>query len=334
MTPLSELADLLDLQSGVISRRQALAIPGESEASIRRRLRRREWVLIHPGVYVDHTGPVTWQQRAWAGVLAVAPAALCHESALRAADGPGRRGYDDDGPVHVAIDHRRTVTAPEGVVVDRMRNFKKRTQLNSSPPRVRIEHAVLSCAAQAAQDRDAISVLSDAVRSRRTTAARLLEALDSHRRIARRTLLAGVLTDAANGTHSVLEFEYLRRIERAHGLPRPMRQSRERSGDTSIYRDAEYPDYGIVIELDGRLGHTSAAERDSDFERDLDTALTQRTTIRIGWIQVIERSCPTARKMADLLRQKGWQGVMCKCPDCPDQQRVGLLSPVDRDPTR
>jgi hypothetical protein len=334
MTPLSRLADLLDLQSGVIARRQALAITGESEATIRRRLRRSEWVVVHPGVYVNHTGPLTWQQRSWAATLALAPAALSHDSALRAADGPGRREHDDDGPIHVAIAHSRTALAPDGVVVHRMRHFGKRVQLNVSPARVRIEHAVLSCAAEAPDERRAIAVLSDAVRSRRTTAARLLLALETHSRIARRVFLAGVLTDAASGTHSVLEFEYLRRIERPHGLPRPDRQKRDDSDAGSLYRDAEYPDYALVLELDGRLGHSTASERDGDFERDIDTALTERTTVRMGWIQVTERPCTTAGKLAQLLRQRGWPGVMKRCPDCPVEQRVGLVSPTDSDPTR
>ena len=45
--------------------------------------------MVHPGVYVNHTGELTWLQRAWAAVLFAWPAALSHDSALRAADGPG-----------------------------------------------------------------------------------------------------------------------------------------------------------------------------------------------------------------------------------------------------
>ena len=74
--------DPLFEQSGVISRGQAQA-NGLSEGDIRRLLRRRDWVKVHPGVYVNHTGELTWLQRAWAGVLFAWPAALSHESALR-----------------------------------------------------------------------------------------------------------------------------------------------------------------------------------------------------------------------------------------------------------
>lgn len=101
------IAELLELQDGVISRQQSLAL-GMKPHDIRRMLRRREWARVHAGVYVNHTGPLTWQQKAWAAVLFAEPAALCGHSALRAADGPGRRSHDDDGPVHVAA----TATAP------------------------------------------------------------------------------------------------------------------------------------------------------------------------------------------------------------------------------
>ena len=42
-------------QDGLISRRQALG-HGLSVVEIKRRLRRRDWVAVHPGVYVNHTG--------------------------------------------------------------------------------------------------------------------------------------------------------------------------------------------------------------------------------------------------------------------------------------
>lgn len=50
---------LLRQQSGVISRRQALDT-GLQHHQIRRLLRRNEWARVHHGVYVNHTGPLTW----------------------------------------------------------------------------------------------------------------------------------------------------------------------------------------------------------------------------------------------------------------------------------
>lgn len=77
----TEIGELLELQSGVIARHQVL-VNGMAEHDIRRLLRRREWSTVHPGVYVNHTGPLTFLQRAWAAVLLAWPAALCHQTAI------------------------------------------------------------------------------------------------------------------------------------------------------------------------------------------------------------------------------------------------------------
>lgn len=298
----------------MVSRRQVLEC-GLAEHDIRRMLRRREWASVHEGVYVDHTGTPTWLQRAWAAVLFAWPAALSHESAIRAADGPGRRDRPETRPIQVAISHRRTVVAPEGIVVHRVLDLSARVRWNASPPRLRIEEAVLDVAAGADTEHRAIAVLADAVQSRRTTAARLTEALQRRRRIARRPLLRGVLADIAEGTCSVLEHAYLTRVERAHGLPRPDRQ--HSPPGRVVLRDVDYEEFGLVVELDGRLFHDNPTARDADLERDLDSLVTQaRPTARLGWGQVFDRPCSTAGKVATLLRRRGWTGTPVGCPSC------------------
>ena len=99
-----DLDALLRHQDGLVSRRQALG-HGLSVTDIKRLVRRREWVAVSPGVYVNHTGALTWRQRAWAAVLAAGPgAALCLGSALRGHEGPGRKRVDTS-TIHVAVPH-------------------------------------------------------------------------------------------------------------------------------------------------------------------------------------------------------------------------------------
>lgn len=320
----TDLTRWLADQAGVVAREQVLTVHGESDATIRRRIRRREWAQVHPGVYVNHTGPLTWLQRAWAAVLVAAPAALCHASAIRAADGPGRRDVDD-APIHVAVARDRIVRPPKGVVVHRISDFEGRVQERLGPPRVRIEHAVIDVADDQSDEMRLIATLADAVRSRRTTAARLLATVDSRRRLKRRDLLRAVLGDVAAGTCSALEQAYLDRVERAHGLPQAGRQVRE-SAKGTLYRDVEYA-VGLLVELDSHLFHNTAAARDRDMERDLDAALTGRDTIRIGWGQAYVRPCATAVKIGELLRQRGWTGRPTTCPRCAPPQCGGAPSP-------
>lgn len=176
------ISEIIARQSGVIARFQALG-HGVTENDVRRLLRRREWVALHPGVYVDHTGVPAWIQRAWGAVLFAWPAALCAESALRATEGPGRR---DDGLIHVAIDRHRSLAAPPGVRVHRMAHLRARTRWNLGPPRLRYEDAVLDVAASADTELTAVGVLVGAVQSRRTTAKRMSDALADRERSPRR----------------------------------------------------------------------------------------------------------------------------------------------------
>lgn len=322
------IAELLELQDGVIARRQALEL-GCTPNDLRRLLRRREWVRVFPGVYVDHTGPLTWQQRAWAAVLLAWPGALCHSTALRAADGPGRRSFDESAPLHVAVDRTRSFVAdPARIVAHHLAHLEDRVNWNLRPPRVRIEHAVLDVAAEADDDFAAIELLANAVQSRRTTAPRIRAVLDDRQRVARREFLASVLGDIAEGACSVLEHGYLTGVERPHGLPTADRQVGA-SARGPVYRDVTYAAQSFVVELDGRLFHDDAASRDKDMDRDLDAAIDGLRTIRVGWGQVYRRPCLTADRIGRLLQLNGWEGAPTPCPDCDSEQRPAAVSPDD-----
>ena len=137
---------LLAAQDGIVSRAQ-LVDAGCQPHDIERMLRRKVLFVAVPGVYVDHNGPRSWQQRAWVAVLACWPAALSGRSALRAENGPGMRRFDEDSPIEVAVDLARTVRDKPDVRVRRMAGFAARTRWNASPPRVRYEEAVLDVVA-------------------------------------------------------------------------------------------------------------------------------------------------------------------------------------------
>ncbi len=302
------------MQAGVGTRAQ-LETLRYAPHDLARWRRRRELVALHPGVYVDHTGQPTWLQRAWAAVLHLEPAALCHESALRIADGPGRLDRGVDEVIHVMVAERRRVLAPPGVRVHRRRDFEQLILRNLSPPRQRYEAAALDVAIDAPDELAAVAVLAAGVQGRRTTARRLLEHSRSRARVPRRSWLEGVLADVADGTCSTLEHGFLARVERPHGLPRARRQVGEQTAGGRVYRDV---DFGrLVVELDGRLHHDSAEARDRDFERDLDAALLGKSTVRLSWGQVFARPCSTAAKLAGLLTRQGWRGTPHPCgPAC------------------
>ena len=314
-----DLHELLQLQDGVVARRQILTADARP-SDIERLLRRRDLVRMLPGVFINHTGDPTWHQRAWAGVLYAWPAALSHQSALRAAAGPGWRAHNDGDPISLAIDDRRRIVSPIGYSIHRTVGLQSRVQWQKGPPRVRIEEAVIDVAAMSKTDFEAIEVLAAACQSRRTTAERCLAATEGRVRLRRRQWLVDVLGDIASGTCSVLEHTYLHAVERAHGLPTASRQSHARLDRGSIYRDVDYEQFGLIVELDGRLFHDSARQRDADLDRDLDALVDGRRSVRLGWGQVFERACRTAYRVARLLQAGGWVGQLRQCgPGCGAQ---------------
>lgn len=315
-----DVARLLRDQAGVLSRSQALAA-GLGVVEVRRLVRRREWVAIHPGVYVDHTGPPSWSQRAWAGVLATWPAALSHQSAIWAGEGPSRR--HGDAVVHVAVARHRRPVAPAGVRVHRLARLDDRVQWHLGPPRVRLEEALLDVADESPTDLEAIALLADACGSRRTTALRLVDVLAARPRAHRRSWLTAVLRDVADGTCSVLEHAYLTRVERPHGLPVGRRQALRTGATRPMFQDVAYDGLGLVVELDGRLHHDSAVARDRDLERDLDHVVRGGATVRLGWGQVVHRPCRTAGQLAVVLGARGWTGRLRPCPECGGSGQPG-----------
>lgn len=305
---------LLRQQDGVVSRRQLTELE-VTDNDIERLVRRREWARVFPGVFVEHTGPLTWSQRAWAAVLCVWPAALANGSSLHA---HGLRGHapSDGDPVIVCVDRSRSVAPRPGFAVTYLTGLEAKSQLHLSPPRERVEHAVLGEASARTRKDSALGVVADACQQGRTTVPRLVKALGERPRLRHHRFLLEVLADVQTGAYSVLEHRYLVRVERRHGLPTGERQRRVRRGRTTAFRDVDYPETHTVVELDGRIGHAGTEDGWADLERDLASATVGDLTLRAGWKQVLDE-CRLAAIVAQILVRRGWQGRPRACgPGC------------------
>jgi hypothetical protein len=310
---LAAVSDLLARQDGVVSRRQLLDAT-LTQAHLDTLLRRRELVVVHPGVYLTHTGTPTWSQRSWAAILYAGRSALHVECALHQ---PGQ-GTPPMGPIHVAIDWHRRVAPRDGIRIHRVRSLEDKVQWNLSPPRVRLEVAAVEAAHRAGDELGAISVLAAVVGSRRTVAARLQLEIERRGRLCRRTLLTALVADLERGTHSVLEHGYLTRVLRPHRLPEPTsQQAAVSSGTGTQYRDVAHADLDLHVELDGQL-HDATQARDDDADRDLDDLARGVVTPRLRYRQVFATPCRTASRLAVLFRARGWEGTphSCGLPGC------------------
>ncbi|MFG1812876.1 type IV toxin-antitoxin system AbiEi family antitoxin domain-containing protein [Kribbella sp. NPDC049174] len=309
----SGFKELRRLHLGAFSRGQANAY-GVSDRTLAVRCRSGLIQRLYRGVYVDFSGPVPWETRVWAAWLAYGPeAALGGETALRRYGLVGQWG---DDVIRLEIPHERRVRRQVGVVLTRCRDFDSRVAGSREPPIVRLEVAVLAVASRLPRREGAIALVLDTCRQRRTTPQRLLAELDRLQRLPRRALLVEVLEDAAEGIESFLELSYLRKVERAHGLPAAVRQVRASNGRGIVYRDLEYEDYGLIVELDGRAGHDDTGSRWRDMSRDNAALMAAKPTLRFGY-QLVGDPCAAAAQVARVLRALGWRDLPTPCtPTC------------------
>lgn len=327
-----QLADLAQRQAGVVSARQAVAA-GLSRNRVAAKARHDRWRRIYPGVYATFTGPLKRNARLWAIVLYAGPGArLSHETA-----GELLGLSEERCPlIHVTIPVDRKVKKLPGTVIHRSARVSRPWQPVGLPPHTFIEETIIDLVQGASSLDDVIALVTSAFGRKLTSEPHLRRAADERKKLRWRRELDEVIAMAAGGTHSVLEYRHDRDVQRAHGLPEPVKQARFRKADgTNGYRDRYYPQYGgLVIELDGQRFHPDE-QRGWDRERDNQAAVTG-STLRYRWSDVTRRACETARQEAEALRHRGWGGQVKPCsPGCravarelaqqglEDQGRVG-----------
>ena len=300
--------ELLSLQCGVLSRGQALDL-GVSADTLRWRLSSGRWQRLHRGVYTTFSGRPSREAMLWAAVLRIGPgAALSHYTAAELAGlSAGKSSL-----IHVSVGRDQHVRPVSGIAVHRSERIRVARHPALLPPRTRIEETVLDLAQTARTMEDAFSWLARACGGRLTTAGRLQAAMLSRKRVRWRAELAVALADIASGAHSALEYRCLRDVERAHGLPQPVRQARARRGAHTEYRDSLYGRYGVAVETDGRLAHAGVA-RWRDIRRDNAAAADGIITLRYGWADITEHPCEVAAEIATVLRRRGWKGTPRRC---------------------
>jgi hypothetical protein len=120
------------------------------------------------------------------------------------------------------------------------------------------------------------------------------------------------LTAEHHGYESVLEYFGDVNILVPHGLPRGRTQVQTLAW---IRVDRLIEDYRLVLEFDGRAGHEGYGVF-RDMDRDNANEAIGLRTIRLGWDSVTQRPCATARLVAKILRQQGWDGRFIECPRC------------------
>ena len=314
--------DVARQQAGVLTRAQAVAA-GLSQDAIRANVRAGRWRRIYRGIYATFTGPLPRRSQLWAAALKAGDGALLsHETAAELVgltDEPGRT-------VHVTVPADRSDVRIPGVVVHRSRRAAVKGHPTRTPPQTRVEETVLDLAQSARHLNDALGWITRAIGARLTTSDRLLASLRGRQKMRWRRPLHAAITDAGDGCHSLLELLYLRKVERAHGLPRGDRQVRR--DRARRYDDVKYKKYRTRVELDGQDGHPDHA-RWRDRRRDNDATVDGDRNLRYGLGDVDEYPCAVAAEVTEVLHQEGWTGHPRPCgqPGCVFKLRGDLHGP-------
>ncbi len=305
-------------QYGVLLRHQAVET-GTSIKAIRCHLRAGRWQRIHPGVYLTHSGEVSWMIRASAAVLRAGRGAV-----LTLGSAAHLWGLDKRQPpvITVAVPADRTVTRAVGTRIRRRRRLENTTARRL--PVTSVAQTVIDLAAESGHTADeAVAGVATACRRDKVTPAQLLEELHRRRTHPHRALLQVALGDVDDGVESVAEFRFVDDVERAHGLPPLVRQavvgvpgSTDGGNVRRARRDFESVEYGTVVEIDGELWHRGAAFTE-DRRRDREAAREGKVTLRAGWVDVAVSPCDLALDVGLTLQQRGWAGRLTPCgPGC------------------
>lgn len=267
----------------------------------------RDWVRLQSGIYC--TGPPTWQGMLHAASLIGGPL-----SSIGSLSGAWLHDCTTVRPTEITVWQPAT-KSPQPLIqtVDgatwtvRFRSGQRSRR--GTPARASVEECILDVA-NSHDEVTMVGVLTRAVTQRRTVTRLVLARMQQRKRQRHRRLIEEICREG-DGLESALEWRYEMLVERAHGLPSRVRQASLRPGNRS---DGWYPQYGVLIELDGR-NHDDWSR---DMNRDNGFALTHAAvTLRYGWVDVNRRHCQAAVQVATVLAQRGWTGTMHHCPHCP-----------------
>ncbi|WP_406035856.1 endonuclease domain-containing protein [Nocardioides sp. NBC_00163] len=245
--------------------------------SVAHRIESERWQLLSPTVIATTTGELSDEQRIWHAVLHAGDGAMA--GGLTAATLAGLKNWHRD-EVTVLVPYARGRPSPLSDV--RFVRIRRSLREVGSPPRCRIEPAVLLFAAADRSERTAQGVLAAVVQQQLTSPEDLLEWLERLAPLRRAATLRRAIEDIGGGAQSLAEMD-VKRMCRSFGLAKPTRQVKRRDADgRTRYTDCEWqlPDgRTLVLEVDGGF-HMEAEHWEDDLARQRALAATDRIIVR------------------------------------------------------
>lgn len=315
---------IIDEQYGIITRNQ-LHRAGVNDSALRWRLDRGVWRRVLRGVYTVTNGPLTRAAQFEAALLACGDSgALSHASAAEEwAFDPALAQRTDTVHVTRPIGRssrrrtRSTVQTPTsplgptflegsrlhpGVVVHRSRAHRH-IVVATDQPRVSRADTVIDLAAAQTSGRDAFALTLRLGTCSAVRLPALRSRLEYRRPWRHRKPIDEAVDTLASGVDSVLEAEFVLRVELPFELPTPTRQAPVLVDGAVRYEDLIYerPGGRLIVRLDGKRFHLATETRFRDRRRDNAAELAGDRRLVYGWEDVTQAAAGVAEEILSVL---------------------------------
>ncbi|WP_211177975.1 hypothetical protein [Pseudonocardia acidicola] len=310
---LDEWLALLAAQHGIVDLAQ-LRHFGITWSTVVAQVGARRWQRVVQRVYATFTGPLPRTSRLAAALRYGGPAALLSH---RTAAEQWHLVPIQDGPIHITVPYGTSAISQPGLVVVHRSRAHRHIMVPADPPLTSPADTAIDLAVEE----------PDAVRARRMlivvmTGGRV-RPLDVERRLEERRprryrrALVDAVRMVRDGVLSALEELYATDVEQAHGIPKARRQAPMIVDGVTLYEDAVYDDIGIdlTVRLDGRT-HLRNDVAFRDRRRDNAAELAGRSRLVFGWRDLSADPCGAADDVVRVLRRRGWDGELIRCPRC------------------
>jgi hypothetical protein len=265
-------------QAGLLARWQ-FADAGVTRAFARHQVGAGRWVELTHTVVGTVTGPLSWEQRLWLGVLHAGPKALV--GGLTAAAQHGLTGWDREA-VTVLVDDELSFDEVDGVRFFRTRRDLGALRSARSIPTCRLEPAVLLYAGYWPVTRTAHGAIAACVQQRLSTPERFREWVDRLKPLRGAKGYRALLSDLDGGAHSVAEIDVRRACKRFGVAPPARQRSRQDRDGKRRWTDCEWDLPGgkvLVLEVDGGF-HLEVLTYGADMKRQRKLTTRHRTIVR------------------------------------------------------
>ena len=265
----ADVAAIAQGQQSNVTRQQLLDL-GMGPGAIKHRVRSGLLYPSYPGVYSVGKPATTPLERAAAAVLAGGPHAILSHASAMTLWGFWKR-WDEPFEVTLIRGDRR----PKGISTHRSKTLRPRdvtTQLDipvTSPARTLYDMAPRLTAKARTR------AVNDALHTPYLHQSHLEELLDRH---PNGHLMERFVTTRSGPSRSDWEDAFPAFCDR-HDLPEPLMNVLF----LGYIRDAYFPDYRLIVELDSWEYHKDRAAFESDRDRDADTLAADHATVRITW---------------------------------------------------